>query len=176
MCKLCEGSLNCCEKLIGEMSADRISAGKRKASDVGLDSEDVGFPPQLKIIVTAPPRRAARNQKFLEFKPADEPATAEFVLPTEHIDVGAAGLILPTENIDIGIHAKNLTDGDEECETPKSEEHRIPKVLTCPPAPRKPRPTARRKTESAARSRALFVNDSELNLFFGMPSNNFQVR
>lgn len=158
------------------MSADRISAVKRKASDVGLDSEDVEFPPQLKNIVTAWPRQAARNQKLLEFKPADEPATAELVLPTENVDVDAVGFILQTENVDVGVEEKNLTEGDEGCETPKSEEHRIPKVLTCPPAPRKPRPTARRKNESAARSRALFVNDSELNLFFGLPSNNFQVR
>jgi len=157
------------------MSGDRISSGKRKASDVGLDSEDVGFPPQLKPIVTAGPRRAARNQRFLEFK-TDEPAAGESILPTEQVDVWVVGLNLSTENVDVGVEADNLTDGDEGCETPKSEEHRIPKILTCPPAPRKPRPTARRKTQSAALSRALFVNPSELNLFFGLPPKKFQVR
>lgn len=158
------------------MSVNPISAGKRKASDVGLDSEDVGFPPQLKPIVTARPRRACRKERLLEFKTADEPAAAELNLPTEQSDVGVVGLILGTENVNVGVEEENLTVGDEGCETPKSDEHRIPKILTCPPAPRKPRPTARRKTESAAQSRALFVNPSELNLFFGRQSQNFQVR
>lgn len=169
------------------MSVDRISSEKRKASDGGIDSEDIEFPPQLKPILTAWPRRPCRKQRLLEFKNAGEPAAAEFknadapaaagvILPAEQVDVETVEQILAAENVNVGVDADNLNAGDEGCETPKSEEHRIPKILTCPPAPRKPRPTARRKTESAAQARALFVNPSELNLFFGLQSKNFQVR
>lgn len=35
---------------------------------------------------------------------------------------------------------------DEECHTPKSEEHKIKPLLVCPPAPRK-RPAVKRKLE-----------------------------
>jgi hypothetical protein len=155
------------------MSADQISGEKRKASDVDLDSEDIRFLRQkLKPIVTARPRRPACNQRFLDIKadkPADDEAAVDLVLPTEQVD-GGVGL-----NGDVGVDANNLTDDDEGCKTPKSEEHRIPKILICPPAPRKPRPTfARRKTESAAKlRRALFVNPSELNLLFGLQPKKF---
>lgn len=152
------------------MSADRISGVKRQASDVDLDSEDVRFFRQkLKPIVTVRPCPPGCNQRFLDVKadkPADVEVAGESVLPAELVDVGAVGLILATK--DVGVDANNLTGGDEGCETPKSEENRIPKLLTCPQAPRKPRPTARRKTKpDAAVRRALFVNPSELNLLFG---------
>lgn len=154
------------------MSADRISGVKRKASDVDLDSEDVRFFRQkLKPIVTVRPCPPGCNQRFLDVKadkPADVEVAGESVVPAEQVDVGAVGLILATKNVDVGVDANNLTGGDEGCETPKSEENRIPKLLTCPQAPRKPRPTARRKTKpDAAVRRALFVNPSELNLLFG---------
>lgn len=163
------------------MSADRMSAGKRKTSDGGIDSEDIEFPPQLKPIVTA---RPCRKQRLSEFKNADDPATADIKNSDEpaaaevilQVDVGTVEPISAAEDVKVTVAANNLTVGDEGCETPKSEEHRLPKILTCPPAPRKPRPTARRKTESAAQARALFVNPSELNLFFGLKSKNFQVR
>lgn len=170
------------------MSVDRNSARKRKASDViGLHSENVGFPPKLKPIVTALPCRPACNERVLELKAdatADIEGEVHFVLPTEHVDAATLGSYFSTENVDAAVDSKNLTEGDEGCETsksgehrltdseegcetPKSEEHRIPKILACPPAPRKPRPTARRKTESmAALSRALFVDSSDLNLLF----------
>ncbi|KDP45062.1 hypothetical protein JCGZ_01562 [Jatropha curcas] len=39
------------------------------------------------------------------------------------------------------------SDCDDGCRTPTSEEHKIPAVLSCPPAPRKPRrmPSCKRK-------------------------------
>ncbi|KAH9297262.1 hypothetical protein KI387_028944, partial [Taxus chinensis] len=37
-------------------------------------------------------------------------------------------------------------ENNEGCETPKSEEHQIPKNLSCPAAPRKPTPTPREKS------------------------------
>lgn len=168
---------------------DRNSSRKRKASGViGLHSENVGFPPKLKPVVTARPCRPACNDRVLELKAdatADIEGEVEFVvLPTEHVDAATLGSYLSTENVDAAVDSKKLmegdegcetskseehrlTDEDEGCETPKSEEHRIPKILACPPAPRKPRPTARRKTESvAALSRALFVDSSDFNLLF----------
>lgn len=172
------------------MSVDRNSARKRKVSDViDLHSENVGFPPKLKPVVTARPCRPASNcnERVLELKAnatADIEGEVDFVLPTEHVDAATLGSYLSTENVDATVNSKNLTEGDEGCETskseehrltdseegcetPKSEEHRIPKILACPPAPRKPRPTARRKTESAAAlSRALFVDSSNFNLLF----------
>jgi len=153
------------------MSADRISAAKRKASDVDLDSEDVVFfPHKLKPIVTA---RPACNQRILKLKagkPSETESAVDSVLPTEqvNVDVAVVKLISPT------IDSNNLSDGNDGCETPKSEEHRIPKILTCPPAPRKPRPTARRRTQSAAKvRRALFVNPSDLDLLFAQKRKKF---
>ncbi|CAK9159636.1 unnamed protein product [Ilex paraguariensis] len=41
------------------------------------------------------------------------------------------------------IPVRNDSIGDEEeCQTPKSPRHMIPKILSCPPAPMKPRPVA----------------------------------
>ncbi|GLJ29926.1 hypothetical protein SUGI_0591660 [Cryptomeria japonica] len=37
------------------------------------------------------------------------------------------------------------------CETPKCQENKIPECLECPPAPRKPKPRAKRKPEKIAR-------------------------
>ena len=153
------------------MSADRISSAKRKASEACLDSEEVGFfPHKLKPIFTARPRQPESNQRLLEIKadkPADAEATVNLILPTEQVDVGDVGLVLSTKNVYVGTDSSNLTDGDEGCKTPKSEEHRIPKILTCPRAPRKPRPMPRKRTQSsAALCRALFVDPTQYNFYF----------
>ncbi|KAJ9175465.1 hypothetical protein P3X46_014016 [Hevea brasiliensis] len=55
----------------------------------------------------------------------------------------------------------------DECRTPTSEEHRIPAVLRCPPAPRKPR----RRTVSYKRKLSEFeffeiLNRQEVESFF----------
>ncbi|KAL2533887.1 cyclin-dependent protein kinase inhibitor SMR1 [Abeliophyllum distichum] len=39
----------------------------------------------------------------------------------------------------------NGEDSEEYCQTPKSRECMIAKVLSCPPAPRKPKPSCKRK-------------------------------
>ncbi|WOL19755.1 hypothetical protein Cni_G28557 [Canna indica] len=44
----------------------------------------------------------------------------------------------------------HLPTADEECVTPKSEEHVLKPVLVCPPAPRKPRLTRRSPAAAAA--------------------------
>lgn len=43
------------------------------------------------------------------------------------------------------IHPEDRREDEEDCRTPTSEENRIPAVLTCPPAPRKPRLALKRK-------------------------------
>ncbi|OAY38921.1 hypothetical protein MANES_10G053200v8 [Manihot esculenta] len=40
---------------------------------------------------------------------------------------------------DINVDVIQQENGDECCRTPTSEEHKIPDILCCPPAPRKPR-------------------------------------
>ena len=40
---------------------------------------------------------------------------------------------------DDGPSTTNKGFGDEGCTTPKSEKHKIPEIMTCPPAPKKPR-------------------------------------
>ena len=78
---------------MGEMSAERMHAGKRKASDGTLDSGNVGFWAKLKPIVTARRCRPACNQRLLEFKAdATVDIEGEANLITEHaVDVGILG-------------------------------------------------------------------------------------
>eukprot|EP00252_Welwitschia_mirabilis_P005890 TRINITY_DN16484_c0_g1_i1.p1 TRINITY_DN16484_c0_g1~~TRINITY_DN16484_c0_g1_i1.p1 ORF type:complete len:124 (+),score=13.67 TRINITY_DN16484_c0_g1_i1:358-729(+) len=54
----------------------------------------------------------------------------------------------------------------EDCETPKSDEHKISSVSVCPPAPRKPKPKSsilckRRSAGAAVRDRGFFVPPAE---------------
>ncbi|XP_022944116.1 cyclin-dependent protein kinase inhibitor SMR13 [Cucurbita moschata] len=55
------------------------------------------------------------------------------------------------------------TDIDGGCSTPKAERFRIPDILTCPPAPKKPRPSS---DCSLRRSPIAFFAPPELELFF----------
>ncbi|KAH9297263.1 hypothetical protein KI387_028945, partial [Taxus chinensis] len=123
------------------MSMDRISAAAPRSKKRKGTQEDVGFPPALKPIITA------RRSRLL--------------LCTED----------STNNYrdceqDITCHGNNEennnVEGNEGCHTPKGEEHQIPRILSCPPAPKKPRQAARRKSWD----NCLCFNSVELNLFF----------
>jgi len=65
-------------------------------------------------------------------------------------------------------------EGEVECQTPKSEEHRIPLVLCCPPAPIKPRSKLRKRKLPASPSEEFYIlSDSDLHSLFG--SDHAQV-
>lgn len=57
-------------------------------------------------------------------------------------------------------------DEEDCCRTPTSKEHRIPKILDCPPAPRKPKraPTCKRKLSELQFFE--IVNREEVDSFF----------
>jgi len=57
---------------------------------------------------------------------------------------------------------------EQECKTPKSEENKIPPVLTCPGAPRKPKSLPSAGTSSAGSTEAFYIpsNDSDLRSLF----------
>ena len=58
---------------------------------------------------------------------------------------------------------------EEECQTPKSEEHKIPPVLCCPPAPRKPKwIPAKRKLPASPLQGFYFPSNSDLQSLFGL--------
>ncbi|XP_057980449.1 cyclin-dependent protein kinase inhibitor SMR1-like [Malania oleifera] len=59
------------------------------------------------------------------------------------------------------------------CRTPTSEEHKIPAVISCPPAPRRPRASPPRKRRLLDEPEFhLFVSSEELEEFF---RSNFEV-
>jgi hypothetical protein len=62
---------------------------------------------------------------------------------------------------------ENNNNNNNECRTPTSEEHRIPKILDCPPAPRKPRrvPSCKRKLSPEVQFFEI-VNPEEVDAFF----------
>ncbi|CAK9314201.1 unnamed protein product [Citrullus colocynthis] len=64
---------------------------------------------------------------------------------------------------DIVQFTDDCSDIDGGCSTPKAERHRIPEILTCPPAPKKPRPVS---DCSFRRSPIAFFAPPELELFF----------
>ncbi|XP_059458588.1 cyclin-dependent protein kinase inhibitor SMR1-like [Corylus avellana] len=70
-------------------------------------------------------------------------------------DIGGGGVVEPRKM------------EEAECQTPTSEEHRIPKILDCPPAPRKPRrvPSCKRKL-SPGQQFFEIVNPEEVDAFF----------
>ena len=56
---------------------------------------------------------------------------------------------------------------EAECRTPTSEEHRIPKILDCPPAPRKPRRVSSCKRKLSPELQFFeIVNPEEVDAFF----------
>jgi len=54
----------------------------------------------------------------------------------------------------------------DDCQTPKSEEHKIPVVLSCPPAPRKPRRSFSCKRKLTELEFFEIVNREEVDSFF----------
>ncbi|KAJ6767730.1 CYCLIN-DEPENDENT PROTEIN KINASE INHIBITOR SMR14 [Salix koriyanagi] len=58
------------------------------------------------------------------------------------------------------------SETDDDCQTPKSEEHKIPPVLCCPPAPRKPRRSFSCKRKLAEFEFFETVNREEVDSFF----------
>lgn len=75
-------------------------------------------------------------------------------------DVGGKVVVVePQQNEDNG--------NNEECRTPTSEENKIPKILVCPPAPRKPRirvPSCKRKLSELQFFE--IANGEEVDAFF----------
>ncbi|KAJ9159870.1 hypothetical protein P3X46_025327 [Hevea brasiliensis] len=64
-------------------------------------------------------------------------------------------------------------ENGDECRTPTSEEHKIPAILSCPPAPRKPRRrTVLRKRKLSEFEFFEIVNRQEVESFFG---SSFEV-
>lgn len=64
---------------------------------------------------------------------------------------------------------KKLEDDNERCRTPTSKEHRIPEILDCPPAPRKPARARRAPSCKRKLSELKFfeiVNPEEVDAFF----------
>lgn len=57
---------------------------------------------------------------------------------------------------------------DQECRTPTSQEHKIPPVLCCPPAPRKPkrRPISCKRKLFSEQDFFEIVNRDEVDAFF----------
>ncbi|KAH9302326.1 hypothetical protein KI387_013909, partial [Taxus chinensis] len=95
------------------MSTDRISAAagsaprKRKAA---IDNEEVGFSTALKPMIDT-----GRKPRLL-FYPQDD-------------NVGLDIISLANED------DNNNAEGIEGYKTPEGEEHQLPKILSCPPAP-----------------------------------------
>eukprot|EP01018_Ginkgo_biloba_P001844 Gb_23788 [translate_table: standard] len=103
------------------VNVDPSNSGKRKAEE----SVDIAFL-SLRPVVTARPTSRA---KFT----CTQEQTHENIV--QHIALNAHDKVVEEAN-----------ENTEGCETPKSEEHSIPEVLECPPAPKKPRPTSKRKS------------------------------
>lgn len=111
---------------MGSLTLDRSTAGKRKADD-SFDIEGMVVR-LLKPIVTSRP--ALRTN----ISCTHEQQKNDFL--QDIVEVTAENQLLP--------------EGDRnDCETPKSEEHKIPNVLECPPAPRKPRQKPRMNMTSS---------------------------
>ena len=75
--------------------------------------------------------------------------------------------VVETQNKNINVEEDYNKDEEEECcRTPTSKEHRIPKILDCPPAPRKPKraPTCKRKLSELQFFE--IVNREEVDSFF----------
>ncbi|XP_030547295.2 cyclin-dependent protein kinase inhibitor SMR1 [Rhodamnia argentea] len=80
--------------------------------------------------------------------------------PDSRFDSPATSILprLPPLKVQVRAAEAGPTDEAEECTTPSSVEHRIPPVLTCPAAPRKPR------TKPSASCKRAFPSD-QLELF-----------
>ncbi|XP_041002540.1 cyclin-dependent protein kinase inhibitor SMR1-like [Juglans microcarpa x Juglans regia] len=70
-------------------------------------------------------------------------------------DIGTGVLVEPKKE-----------DDNECCRTPTSKEHRIPEILDCPPAPRKPRRVPACKRKLSELKFFEIVNPEEVDAFF----------
>ncbi|XP_048231317.1 cyclin-dependent protein kinase inhibitor SMR1-like [Ricinus communis] len=66
----------------------------------------------------------------------------------------------------IGLVIQGNGGESNECRTPTSKEHKIPPVLSCPPAPRKPRRTPSCKRKLSELEFIKIVNHEEVDSFF----------
>ncbi|KAG2729706.1 hypothetical protein I3760_01G262100 [Carya illinoinensis] len=64
------------------------------------------------------------------------------------------------------VEPKKEEEDDECCRTPTSKEHRIPEILDCPPAPRKPRRVTSCKRKLSELKFFEIVNPEEVDAFF----------
>ncbi|KAK9282623.1 hypothetical protein L1049_010842 [Liquidambar formosana] len=64
------------------------------------------------------------------------------------------------------IQLENGVSDDDECQTPTSIEHKIPTILSCPPAPRKPRHAAKCKRKLSEMEFFEIVHREEVESFF----------
>ncbi|KAF3976579.1 hypothetical protein CMV_000257 [Castanea mollissima] len=74
-------------------------------------------------------------------------------------------------NNNIGVVAQKINEDDNYnveyyCRTPTSKEHRIPSILDCPPAPRKPKRASSCKRKPSEVQFFEIVNYDEVDAFF----------
>lgn len=67
------------------------------------------------------------------------------------------------------VHPEDRRNEDD-CRTPTSEENRIPAILTCPPAPKKPRPALSCKRKLSELDFFEALNHTEIEEFFRLAS------
>eukprot|EP01018_Ginkgo_biloba_P001841 Gb_23786 [translate_table: standard] len=110
---------------LSSASIDGTNIGKRKAEESLVDLGGADFA-SLPPVVTA--RQKSRTKLLCSHEQTQ--SIVQDIVSNTHDKME------DEEN--------EYTEGS--CETPKSEEHKIPTVLECPPAPKKPRPTSKRKS------------------------------
>ena len=129
--------------------------------------------------------------------PANRPSTLRVSISPEadsfHVTESTPALATMASNNSPLMSTINATDSDplrkcvdslvdnaeeeEECQTPKSEEHKIPPVLCCPPAPRKPKwIPAKRKLPASPLQGFYFPSNSDLQSLFGLDLVNIKKK
>jgi len=92
--------------------------------------------------------------------------------------------VTTVENKELGVNNKKVDDTKKDiifsssssgCSTPKAKRFRIPKVLTCPPAPKKRRVTPPSACSSINRSPISLFSSPDIELFFFSALNNVSV-
>lgn len=81
------------------------------------------------------------------------------------------------ENTEVDDTKKDIifSSSSSGCSTPKAKRFRIPKVLTCPPAPKKRRVTPPSACSSINRSPISLFSSPDIELFFFSALNNVSV-
>lgn len=107
---------------MSSLTVDRSNDSNERKADNSFDIEGMVFPLLKPILTTQAPSRT------------------ELLCPRQQQKDDFLQNIVEVNT------AEKLGDDQDGCKTPTSEEYKIPKVLECPPAPRKPRPEQKRKT------------------------------